>query len=807
MKMQMKLSPQQMMLMRLLQMPAMVLEQAIQQEVEKNPLLEVEPSDDEEYAAAESLDHQVQEADNDPLADDEAQDFFAHDDVDDGFGYQGYRPDDYSADWSADTSMVDGLMDQLLMKDLSEREMTIVTQLVGSLDDAGYLSRELALIENELAFRQDIECRDGEMDHALQVLQSLEPAGVGARDLRECLMLQLKRVRPQTFESRCAWAVLDQCFDQLGQHNYAAIMDKLEIDEDALEGALDAIRKLNPKPCGGESAELAPTVVPDFVVSVKDGHLSCQLNRSHSPRLRVSSHYVKMMEQMSSNVHLSAQEEATLSFLKERSESAQEFIDNVDLRQQGLLAAMSYVAKLQRKYFVTGDTADLKPLTQKELAEMTGIDETVMSRIVNEKYVQTDFGTILMKDLFVHASGSNADGEEITAAVVQKQLQELVAHEDKRNPLTDDQLVEALKAKGYTLARRTVAKYRGVLDIPVARLRKVLKVWIMITLMAAGTAMAQGPGSYYDSLIYSQQHPQVAAKAKEAKNAKDARAKVQKHPGAKVDTALLRGDDLIDKTYDADRPMPSSMWYGARFSSSHVRLVNYSMDSLPDEVNLRLVRSDDEFCFPVKNIITSPYGWRWERPHRGVDVRLNVGDPVHSAFAGVVRIAKPMGAYGNLVVVRHFNGLETVYGHLSKIKVHPMQEVKAGDVIGLGGSTGRSTGPHLHFEVRFQYEPFDPEWILDFSTYKLRTKKLHLDKTYFGISKPKGRQVLAYKADKSFVKEEPEAKIKPKELYYTVKKGDKMAEIASRYKTTIDKIVALNPEFERLRPGLKLRVR
>ena len=260
--------------------------------------------------------------------------------------------------------------------------------------------------------------------------------------------------------------------------------------------------------------------------------------------------------------------------------------------------------------------------------------------------------------------------------------------------------------------------------------------------------------------------------------------------------------------YNSTLPPPSALWYGRNLSGSHVRLVDLSMDSLPDEISIRLLKDNEKFCFPVKNIITSPYGWRWNRPHRGVDIRLRMGEPVHAAFNGVVRIARPMGAYGNLVVIRHYNGLETVYGHLSRINVKPLQVVAAGQVVGLGGSTGRSTGPHLHFEVRFQYEPFDPEWILDFSNYTLRTRKLYLDKTYFGIRKPNKHEDLVYKADKSIVPEEADRKARSnKPVYATMRKGETLEEMAKRNYTTVEKLRALNPDISKFKSGTRLRVR
>lgn len=311
---------------------------------------------------------------------------------------------------------------------------------------------------------------------------------------------------------------------------------------------------------------------------------------------------------------------------------------------------------------------------------------------------------------------------------------------------------------------------------------------ILLATLASTALLAQNKPtkmSYYDSVVYAQTHKGIA-------------------PRQQVDTALMHGDELIDLYYNSTKPAPSALWYGNNFSDNRVKLKSLPMDSLPDEINIRLVKKDDEFCFPVKNIITSPYGWRWNRPHRGVDILLNTGDPVHCCFPGVVRIAKPMGGYGNLVVVRHYNGLETVYGHLSKIKVKPKQIVKAGDVIGLGGSTGHSTGPHLHFEVRFQYEPFDPEWILDFKTYTLRTHRLYLDKTYFGITPPKGKHdAMAYKADKSYVKE----KAPQREVYHVVEGKDTWDDIAIRYKTTPDRIKSLNGGMKKLVVGERIRVR
>ena len=303
---------------------------------------------------------------------------------------------------------------------------------------------------------------------------------------------------------------------------------------------------------------------------------------------------------------------------------------------------------------------------------------------------------------------------------------------------------------------------------------------MLLTLWMAAAA-AQDKPSYYDSLIY-----------------------VRQHGGGSVDTALRDADEAIDLLYDLSKHSPACLWYGEDFPTRRVKAHTFPLDSLPDQIRLRLVRKAEEFCFPVKGRINSPYGWRWGRAHRGVDINLRTGDPVHAAFDGVVRVACPMGGYGNVIVVRHYNGLETVYGHLSAIKVRPRQVVKAGDIIGLGGSTGHSTGPHLHFEVRFQYETFDPEWLLDFKTYTLRTRHLQLDKTYFGITCPKGKGTVEYKADASHVKERPTRR---SAAYYVVQPYEAWEDVALRHSTTVSALKKMNPEVTRVYEGLKLRVR
>lgn len=342
--------------------------------------------------------------------------------------------------------------------------------------------------------------------------------------------------------------------------------------------------------------------------------------------------------------------------------------------------------------------------------------------------------------------------------------------------------------------------------------RSLLLVGIMV--VGSLSVWCQPKPTYYDSLINAQMNGSkpstTPAEEKRLSPATTPMNTKQKTIDARVDMQPAKVTPAVNEPvvlYDESVRLPAAMWYGNYFSSAKVRERTLPMDSLPDEINMRLVRSDDEFCFPVQGPRSSPYGWRWERAHRGVDIAITTGTPIHCAFPGVVRVATMMGGYGNVVVVRHYNGLETVYGHLSKINVKPWQEVKAGTVLGLGGSTGRSTGPHLHFECRFLYQTFDPEWIIDIEQQALRTHTLHLDKTYFGVTAPRGHQRISYKADESFVAEKPR-RDPNKPIYYTTQYGDTYKLLAQRYKITVEELMAMNPQMpKKCREGVRLMVR
>lgn len=349
--------------------------------------------------------------------------------------------------------------------------------------------------------------------------------------------------------------------------------------------------------------------------------------------------------------------------------------------------------------------------------------------------------------------------------------------------------------------------------------------WILILMLVATVpsvwAQSNNTSGYYDSIVNAQMNRKSAttkvktstSSAKNSVSKSHATSPSNRSDNSKSEARLTR-DSLIrdankkEPVYLSDGVVcPAAMWYGNNFVTTRVRVKNLPLDSLPDEINLRLVRNENEFCFPTKGVKSSPYGWRWERAHRGVDIALTTGTPVYSVFPGVVRVVSVMGGYGNCVVVRHYNGLETLYGHLSKICVKPKQVVDAGTLLGLGGNTGRSTGPHLHFETRFLYQSFDPEWVIDIEKRALRTHTLHLDKSYFGVHAPKGRKPQEFKADKSFVKETTK-RSRSGPTYYTTQYSDDWERLAKRYNTTVEQLRALNPDApKRLSPGIKLVVR
>lgn len=787
-KQTLKLTPQQILLMKLIQMPVSDLSRHIKEEVEKNPLLEelTPPAielpatddgddwDDEDYRYRERLEHDKNERRHEHF-------------------------------YASEQSTVERLLEQLDMKPLSERQRVVAREIVGSLDDNGYLSRDLGLIVNDLAFRQGIEVQTAEAEEVLSIIQRCEPVGIGARNLQECLSVQLHNMDEKSAVQADAAVVVDRYFDLFSRRQYERIQEHNGWSAKRLEAAIQFIQRLNPKP-GRDSGDgdSAHYVVPDFYVSMHEGQMSIVPNDACLPTLQMNQYYSELGQQLSSAPQHGGTDKETLLFLRTQAEDARTFIDTLDQRRRTLGQIVDFIVRYQAHYFMSGNPCDLLPLQQKDVALATGYDTSTISRVVNSKHIQTDFGVVALKDCFTKAVSTD-DGDTVGVEHIKATLRQLVEHEDKTAPLTDDALTDAMRREGISIARRTVAKYREMLGIPAGRLRRRLQTMVLLTLCAGSVQLSAQVNAYYDSLINAQLY-NPDANARPAKGLPE--RKGDDVPYTKQKSQLRPVPSVPERTVE---PMDTTnsmgvgvLWYGNRFSSHRVRERILTLDSLPDEVNLRIVKSDDDFCFPVKGAVTSPYGWRWGRAHRGVDIRLNTGTPVHCAFAGVVRVACPMGAYGNLVVVRHYNGLETAYAHLSKINVKVRQEVKAGDIVGLGGSTGRSTGPHLHFEVRFMYESIDPEWLLDFSNYTLRTKRLHLDKSYFGVTKPRHGEVLAYKADKSYIKEQPASNGM---RFYTAKEEDDLPLIAIKCRTTVAKLKELNPDMGKLKAGMRLRVK
>ena len=479
-KLQQKLSPQQIQLMKLLQVPTVELEQRIKQEIEENPALEEgdDHTDDdlptEEQAIAENED--VGDDGENERDDFDLSDYFQDDDTPDyklSVKNSGPDEEDREMPLAGGTTFQDNMRAQLALRDIDERTEQLAEHLIGNLDEDGYLRRELDAIVNDLAFSQNVMATKEELEKALQEVQALDPAGVAARDLRECLLLQVRRM-PHSLEQRIAEEILDKHFEAFSKKHYERILDKLEIDEEALKGAIELIVRLNPKPGNTlrETDKPVQEIVPDFSVMAIDGQLELSLNSRNAPELRISRTYRDMMQEYARNKKDKDQREA-LQFIKQKLDSAKWFIDAIKQRQHTLLVTMEAIMEHQREFFLTGDETKLKPMILKDIAERVGLDISTVSRVANSKYVQTNYGTFLLK-FFFSESLSTESGEEVSTREVKKILKDAIEAEDKRKPLTDDELTALLKEKGYNIARRTVAKYREQLNLPVARLRKEL---------------------------------------------------------------------------------------------------------------------------------------------------------------------------------------------------------------------------------------------------------------------------------------------------------------------------------------------
>ncbi|MDA9052327.1 RNA polymerase factor sigma-54 [Schleiferiaceae bacterium] len=472
-KLQQKLSPQQIQLMKLVQLQTQSLEARIKQEIEENPALQEGKEKAEDNFENDASDERevrdsMEEINwDDYLGDDETPDYRTK--------ANNYSSDDemYEAPVLVNESFHDSLISQLRLRDLSSEELELAVYLVGTIDDDGLLRRDLIDIVDDLAFSQGVFTEEKELERLLEIIQDLDPPGVGGRDLRECLMLQLERKRP-SFKVNLALSILDNHFDSFVKRHYQKLMDRLGVNEDELRDAIEEIGRLNPKP-GGSSNLSRPTenVIPDYNLQIVDDELELTLNGRNAPELSLSRQYRDMLEHYKASKEKNKAEKEAALFVKQKLDSAKWFIDAIVQRQQTLMLTMQSILNYQRDYFLTGDERKLRPMILKDIAEEIGMDISTVSRVASNKYIQTPYGTFLIKRFFSE-SMTNSDGEEVSTREIKKILEDTVAEEDKRKPMTDDALAKILKEKGYPIARRTVAKYREQLDIPVARMRKEL---------------------------------------------------------------------------------------------------------------------------------------------------------------------------------------------------------------------------------------------------------------------------------------------------------------------------------------------
>ena len=468
-----KLSPQQIQLMKLLQIPTMELEQRIKQEIEENPALEEGKEDFGESAQEFEEKNDSSEAE---------QEFDINDYLDDDLPAYKSQSSNYSADddekvvpFSQGKTFHELLIEQLGLRKLTENELAIAMMLIGNIDENGYLRRENEALVDDLAFSQNIYVEEPEIEKVISIIQEFEPAGVGARDLRECLLLQIDRKETGDISIFTAKKILEDFFEEFTKKHYSKISKRLEIEEDDLKDAIEEIIKLNPKPGNSmkESSRDFQAIVPDFILTENEGELDLSLNSRNAPELKVSKGYEQMLRAYAESKTKSKSEKDAILFVKQKIDSAKWFIDAIKQRQQTLLFTMNAIMEYQKDYFLTGDETKLKPMILKDIAEVVGLDISTISRVANSKYVQTNYGILSLK-FFFSESLSTDTGEEVSTREVKKILQEAVDNENKSKPLTDEKLAALLKEKGYNIARRTVAKYREQLGIAVARLRKEL---------------------------------------------------------------------------------------------------------------------------------------------------------------------------------------------------------------------------------------------------------------------------------------------------------------------------------------------
>ena len=461
---QQKLSPQQIQMIKLLELPAVQLEQRIKQEIEDNIVLEEEErsAEDEEQPPQQiSFDEYLREDDT-PSYKSRINNFSKDDKQRPVYLTEGRSLQEY-------------LVEQLGYRNLPERDMRLAVYLIGSIDEDGYLRRDLESVADDIAFTMGLETTAGELERLLGIIHELEPAGIGARDLRECLLLQMAQMPVNTRPRRLARKILTSYFDEFVKKHYEKLMARLQISEDDFRDAIAEIRHLSPKP-GNLYAEggtdTTPYIIPDFILDYQDGRFNLSLNSYNVPEVRVNRRYMEMIREMvGSDGRVREKDKEAIQFVKNKIDSAKWFISAIKQRHDTLMRTMQTILDYQQEYFKDGDMSKLRPMILKDIADRTGLDVSTISRVVNSKYVQTQFGIILLKSLFSEAMQTDS-GEEVSSYEIKNILQQCIDEEDKRRPLTDETLMDILNSKGYRIARRTVAKYREMLGIPVARLRK-----------------------------------------------------------------------------------------------------------------------------------------------------------------------------------------------------------------------------------------------------------------------------------------------------------------------------------------------
>lgn len=498
---ELKLSPQQIQLMKMLQLPLIELEQRIKEEIESNPALE----DNENSEDNEPIGDDTAPEEGDNYGDGDGEDNGENDDYNDDellinkdeeFDLTDYLPDEdeydysyklhannhssddeeYQAPITHEESFQDYLIQQLGYHELTDDEELIGETIIGNLDDNGYLSRPISKIVDDLLFTMNIEVTEEEVAKVLKVIHQLDPPGIGATDLQECLLIQLERLQEENpyTDYKLSINIIKNCFEEFTKKHYDKIAKKTGASNHQLKAALDEILKLNPKPgdSSNSGARNSYYIIPDFFVSIKDGNLDLSLDGRNSPDLRINKQYVRMLEDFSKSKESRSKQEA-VQFVRQKIDNAKWFIDAIRQRHHTLYITMKAIMDIQSEYFLTGDDTKLKPMILKDIAEKVGLDISTVSRVANSKYVQTPYGTFQLKHFFSEGI-TNEEGEEVSTREIKKILQDCIGDENKAKPYTDEELMGILKEKGYPIARRTVAKYREQLGIPVARLRKEL---------------------------------------------------------------------------------------------------------------------------------------------------------------------------------------------------------------------------------------------------------------------------------------------------------------------------------------------